>query len=131
VPIRPGSPMHNTVVIAVVDDDKAIRSALASLLRASGYRVQTYCGARAFLASTDLAQVHCLISDIQMPGMSGLELLEALRAQGLRIPVIFVTAHPDDVNTRVPEVVACLPKPFQADDLLSHIKQALSKTPPV
>lgn len=123
--------MHNTVVIAVVDDDEAIRSALRSLLRASGYRVQTYCSARAFLASTDLAQVHCLISDIQMPGMSGLELHEALRARGLRIPVIFVTAHPDDVNTRVPEVVACLPKPFQADDLLSHIKQALNKTPPV
>jgi FixJ family two-component response regulator len=131
VPIRPGSPMHNTVVIAVVDDDEAIRSALNSLLRASGYRVQTYCSARAFLESTDLDQVHCLISDIQMPGMSGLQLLEALHAQGWRIPVMFVTAHPDDVNTRVPGVVACLPKPFQVDDLLKHIDIALNRTKPV
>ncbi len=128
MPIRPESPMQNTVVIAVVDDDKAIRSALESLLRASGYRVQTYCAARAFLDSTDLDQVDCLISDIQMPGMSGLELHEALRTRGLRIPMIFVTAHPDDVNTRVPGVEACLPKPFQADDLLKHIDIALNRT---
>lgn len=131
MPIRPGSLMHNTVVIAVVDDDEAIRSALNSLLRASGYRVLSYSSACAFLQSTGPSQTHCLISDIQMPGMSGLQLNEALHAQGWRIPVIFVTAHPDDVNTRVPGVVACLPKPFQADDLLSHIKQALNRTPPV
>jgi FixJ family two-component response regulator len=123
--------MHNTVVIAVVDDNEAIRSALESLLRASGYRVRTFPDARTFLESTGPEQAHCLISDIQMPGMSGLQLNEALHAQGWRIPVIFVTAHPDDVNTRAPGVVACLPKPFQADDLLSHIKQALNRTPPV
>lgn len=131
MPIRPGSLMHNTVVIAVVDDDEAIRSALNSLLRASGYRVQTYCSARAFLESTDLDQVHCLISDIQMPGLSGPQLHETLHAQGWRIPVIFVSAHPGAMPTRTPDVIACLPKPFQPEDLLRHIKQALNKTPPV
>ncbi|MGF6488076.1 response regulator transcription factor [Pseudomonas frederiksbergensis] len=123
--------MHHKVVIAVVDDDEAIRSALDSLLRASGYQVFTYPGAQAFLESKGPAQTHCLVSDIQMPGMSGPQLHEALRGQGWRIPVIFVTAHPDEMNTRAPGVIACLPKPFQPEDLLNHIDIALNRTPPL
>ncbi|KII30770.1 chemotaxis protein CheY [Pseudomonas fluorescens] len=129
--MRPGSPMQHNVVIAVVDDDEAIRNALAGLLRAFGYQVATYPGARAFLESKGPAQTHCLISDIQMPGMNGPQLHAALRAQGWRIPVIFVTAHPDEFHTRVPGVIACLPKPFPPEDLLNYIDTALNQTPPV
>jgi FixJ family two-component response regulator len=119
--------MQHKVVIAVVDDDEAIRSALESLLRASGYQVLSYSGAQAFLNSEGPAQTHCLISDIQMPGVSGPRLHEALRAQGWRIPVIFVTAHPNEMHTRAPGVIACLPKPFSPDILLSHIDIALDR----
>ena len=127
MPIRPGSPMQHKVVIAVVDDDEAIRDALAGLLRAFGYQVFTYPGAQAFLESKSPAQTHCLISDIQMPGMSGPQLHEALRAQGWRIPVIFVTAHPEEFHTRAPGVIVCLPKPFPPDTLLNHIDFALNR----
>ncbi|VVN42287.1 response regulator transcription factor [Pseudomonas fluorescens] len=118
--------MHNTVVIAVVDDDEAIRSALESLLRASGYRVLSYPGAQAFLDSEGPAQTHCLISDIQMPGISGTQLYKELCAQGWRIPVIFVTADPDEMHTRAPGVIACLAKPCSPEILLSHIDTALN-----
>lgn len=126
MPIRPGSPMQQQLVIAVVDDDEAIRSALESLLRASGYRVLSYPGAQAFLESGGPAQTHCLISDIQMPGISGTQLYKELCAQGWRIPVIFVTAHPDDMHTRASGVIACLAKPCAPEILLSHIDTALN-----
>jgi len=131
MPIRPGSPMQHKVVIAVVDDDEAIRSALESLLRANGYRVLSYPGAQAFLESDGPAQTHCLISDIQMPGISGPQLHLALRAQGWRIPLIFVTAHADEIHTRAPGVIACLRKPFAPDILLSQIDIALNRTLPL
>jgi len=131
VPIRPGSPMQHKVVIAVVDDDEAIRRALESLLRASDYQVIGYSGGQAFLESEGPAQTHCLISDIQMPGMSGPQLHAALHAQGWRIPVIFVTARPDEMKNLPPGVNACLAKPFRAEDLLRHIDIALNQTPAV
>ena len=131
MPIRPGSPMQHKVVIAVVDDDEAIRSALESLLRASDYQVLGYPGGQAFLESEGPAQTHCLISDIQMPGMNGLQLHETLCAQGWRIPVIFVTARPDEMKNLPPGVIACLAKPFQPESLLRHIEIALNQTPPL
>jgi len=120
---------QHEVVIAVVDDDQAIRTALESLLRASGYQVLSYPGGQAFLESEALAQTHCLISDIHMPGMNGLQLHERLCAQGWRIPVIFVTALPSEIHTRAPGVIACLAKPFQPESLLRHIDIALNQTP--
>ncbi|EZP25689.1 response regulator transcription factor [Pseudomonas sp. RIT288] len=123
--------MQHKVVIAVVDDDEAIRSALESLLRASQYQVLGYPGGQAFLDAEGPAQTHCLISDIQMPGMSGLQLHETLCAQGWRIPVIFVTARPDEMKNRPPGVIACLAKPFRAEDLLRHIEIALNQTLPL
>ena len=131
MPIRPGSPMQHKVVIAVVDDDEAIRRALESLLRASDYQVLGYAGGQAFLESEGPAQTHCLISDIQMPGMSGPQLHAALHAQGWRIPVIFVTARPDEIKNLPPGVIACLAKPFRDEDLLRHIDLALNQTPAV
>ena len=117
--------MHKTHVIAVVDDDEAMRTSLSSLLRASGYQVFCYAAPADYLDSDGPAQTDCLISDIQMPGMGGLQMLDALRAQGWRMPVIFVSAHAGKMPNSVPGVIACLAKPFQAERLLACLEKAL------
>lgn len=120
--------LRNRAFIAVVDDDESLRTALEGLLRATGYQARTYDGARAFLDSDGPAQARCLICDIQMPGMCGVELYEALRARGLRIPVIFITAYPGEkprITSGMPGVIACLPKPFPAEQLLECVEAAL------
>ncbi|WP_077527031.1 response regulator transcription factor [Metapseudomonas resinovorans] len=116
-------------VIAVVDDDESIRTALESLLRSSGYQARTYSDALEFLDSSGPAEVHCLISDIQMPGMCGVELHEKLIAMGFRIPTIFITAYPGAIGSDTSGLVACLPKPFEADKLLNCIETALRERP--
>ncbi|MDR6957645.1 FixJ family two-component response regulator [Pseudomonas brassicacearum] len=115
---------RTTTTIAVVDDDESVRAALDSLLRSSGYSVRTYRSALEFLGANATAETHCLISDIQMPGMSGIELHERLSAMGLRIPTLFITAYPG-LGADTPGLVACLPKPCEADELLSCIETAL------
>ncbi|MCI0997162.1 response regulator [Pseudomonas sp. ICMP22404] len=116
--------------IAVVDDDEAVRAALKSLLRSSGYDVRTYGSALDFLDAAGPAGTNCLVSDIQMPGMSGVELHERLGAMGFRIPTIFITAYPGKAShlaANAPGLVACLPKPCEADRLLACIETALAQ----
>lgn len=116
------------MIIAIVDDDDSVRTALESLLRSSGYKVQTYCSALEFLNTNGPAQTHCLISDIQMPGMSGLELHKQLVAMGFHIPTIYITAYPEalpPLGTNTPALIACLPKPCDANKLLNYIETAL------
>ncbi|MBV4484513.1 response regulator [Pseudomonas sp. SWRI153] len=120
--------MHETYVIAVVDDDEAIRASLSSLLRACGYEVLSYAGPAQYLESEGPAQTHCLISDIQMPGMSGLQMHAQLRASGWCRPVIFVSAHQRDLpcaKSHAAGVIACLHKPFAADELLDCVAVAM------
>lgn len=120
--------MRNKAIIAIVDDDESLRIALEGLLRATGYLARTYGGAREFLDSEGPQLANCLISDIQMPGMCGVELYEALRSRGLNIPVIFMTAYPGErprISADMPGVIACLPKPFEAEQLLASIETAL------
>ncbi|TWC13420.1 MULTISPECIES: response regulator transcription factor [unclassified Pseudomonas] len=122
--------LRNTQTIAVVDDDESVRAALKSLLRSSGYAVRTYCSALDFLDNAGPAGTNCLVSDIQMPGMSGVELHERLGAMGFRIPTIFITAYPGKVSqlgVGTPGLIACLPKPCEADQLLECIETALSQ----
>jgi len=122
--------MRNKAIIAIVDDDESLRIALESLLRASGYLARTYGGAREFLDSEGPQLANCLISDIQMPGMCGVALYEALRNRGLNIPVIFMTAYPGErprISADMPGVIACLPKPFEAEQLLASIETALQQ----
>ncbi|AVU74613.1 response regulator [Pseudomonas sp. Fig-3] len=118
------TPKRNTATIAVVDDDESVRTALEGLLRSSGYQVQTYRNALAFLDANTLAETHCLISDIQMPGMSGVQLHEKLNAMGFQIPTIFITAYPH-LGADTPGLVACLPKPCEAGRLLGCIETAV------
>jgi FixJ family two-component response regulator len=119
--------MRDKATIAVVDDDESVRTALNSLLRSSGYEVRTYCGAMEFLVSKAPVQTHCLVCDIQMPGMSGIELHQHLLEQGWRIPTLFITAYPQ-LAANVPGLVACLPKPCDGNNLLACIDVALRQS---
>ncbi|MGJ7516990.1 response regulator transcription factor [Pseudomonas baetica] len=117
-------------MIAVVDNDESVRMALDSLLRSSGYKVQTYGGAREFLFSDGPGTTSCLISDIQMPDMDGIRMYEELATLGIHIPVIFITGNPDaqrQPGAPCREPIAFLPKPFSTDKLLNCIEIALKQ----
>lgn len=120
--------------IAIVDDDDAVRVGLSSLLRSYGYAAQAYDSAQALLAGTALDQFHCVITDLQMPGMSGIELLEQLRRDGSALPLILMTAFPEaSLRKRALQGGACcfLSKPFDADQLLRCLRQASGAEPSV
>ena len=120
--------MTADLTISVVDDEESIRNFLESLLRSMGYTVKPFASAESFLKSETLTGTDCLILDVRMPGMSGPELQRALKSQGLRVPIIFITAHCDsEVTARVmgDGAVDCLLKPFSEEDLLRAIHTAL------
>ena len=120
-------------IIAVIDDDDLVRTALASLLRSTGLAVATFAGAHELLHSPRLADAACLIIDLRMPGMSGLDLQSLLAAQGLRRPIVFITAHADaGVRERALAAGALchLSKPFAADERLRWIDAALAQAIP-
>ena len=114
--------------IAVVDDDESVREALMGLLRSAGFGAETYTSAEEFLRSGSLEETECLILDVRMPGIGGVELRRYLELAGHDIPVIFITAHGDD-STRAQalgaNVVEFLTKPFDDEALLEAIERAL------
>jgi FixJ family two-component response regulator len=115
-------------VISIVDDDESARSGTTRLVRSRGFVAHAFPSARAFLHSAQLAQTACLISDIQMPEMSGIQLYDALRARGHNMPIIFVTAFPDDkirAQALVRGAVCFLNKPFDGETLLRCLDTAL------
>jgi FixJ family two-component response regulator len=115
-------------LISVVDDDEAIRVSTTMLLRALGYIPYAFPSAHAFLHSEQLNKTACLISDVQMPGMSGVQLQDLLHARGMRIPVIFITAF-DDERVRAQAfgrgATCFLSKPFDGEALSRCLKIAL------
>ena len=114
--------------IAVVDDDASVRRALQRLLRAAGFAVETFATAREFLDSARWAQTACLVLDIHLPGMSGLELQEHLAVSGAPIPIVFITAHDDaTVRERASRAgaVGYLRKPFDQGTLIEAIGRAI------
>lgn len=127
--VSPGIKMFSTAVISVVDDDESVRTALGSLLRSHGYTVRMYPDALTFLASTGPRDTSCLISDIQMPGMSGIQMYEELFTRGITVPVIFITGYqgvPPRVSANAPQPVAYFPKPFSCGELMACIEETLS-----
>jgi FixJ family two-component response regulator len=105
----------DTPVISIVDDDDTVRAATESLVRSLGFKTRTFASAEAFLQSTSPRETRCLILDVQMPNMSGIELQTRLSELGFEIPIIFITAYPDEaVRRRAMEAgaVAFLLKPF-------------------
>ena len=117
-----------TKLVAIVDDDDSMRSALHGLLKAVGLHAQAFASAEEFLKSGQQHQVACLIADIRMPGMSGLELQAKLNAERCRIPTIFITAH-GDAKMRMQALragaVEFLAKPFNDEALLESVRGAL------
>ncbi len=122
--------MSGMPVIAIVDDDDALRSSLDDLIRSIGFETLGFGSAEAFLSSHQAREAACLILDVRMPGMSGLDLQRQIVAANWQIPIIFVTSHADDVaSTRALEAgaVAFLYKPFHEEELLNAIDAALKK----
>ena len=88
--------MSTLSVISVIDDDASVRAATNNLLRSHGYAVRTFASAEEFLQSAHLDDTSCVITDVQMPVMSGPELMTVMRGQGYLVPFIFITAFPDE-----------------------------------
>jgi FixJ family two-component response regulator len=116
-------------LISVIDDDEPFRVAMDSLLRARGYAVHTFASAAEFLRSPQLDEASCVITDVQMPGISGLELQILLRNQRRTVPIIFITAFPDEsVRVRASRdgAVCFLVKPSDASTLIRCVEEALA-----
>lgn len=117
-------------VISIIDDDLSVREALAGLMHAFGFDAAVFTSAGEFLHSARLHEMACLIVDVQMPGIGGLELQRRLLARGCRIPIIFITAFPD-AQTRARALqagaVCVLVKPFDHAELLACIHAALER----
>lgn len=117
-------------IVFVVDDDPSVREALSSLIRSVGLRVETFASAQDFLHHQRPEAAACLVLDVRMPGMSGLDLQRELANAGERIPIIFITGHGDipmTVFAMKAGAVEFLPKPFRDEDLLDAIRQALKR----
>jgi FixJ family two-component response regulator len=115
-------------VIAIVDDNQSVREALASLMNSLGYEALLYSSGDEFMDSAERSRTACLITDVNMPGMTGPQLHQRLVKSGERIPTIFVTAYPDEVVRRsaAQAGVDCyLTKPFREEDLLACVRSAL------
>ncbi len=116
-------------LIYVVDDDAAVRDSLTLLLRAVGLTGQAFSSATEFLQNYDPEQHGCLVADIRMPGMSGLDLQDELNRLGAHIPLIFITGHGDvpmAVDAMKSGALDFIEKPFRDQDLLDRVNQALS-----
>ncbi|MGA7762282.1 MAG: response regulator [Candidatus Binataceae bacterium] len=115
-------------LVAVVDDDESVRTAIGSLFRSMGSRTELFGGGEDFLSAPNLREFSCLVLDVQMPGMDGLELQLRLAAASHPIPIIFVTAYGDE-KTRARALrggaVSFLSKPFSEDALLEAVKSAI------
>lgn len=125
-PIRMGTTLPEAKLISIVDDDASVAKAMGSLVRSLGFEALTFHSAEDFLRCPRRQETACIICDVQMPGMSGLDLYEALSAQGSRIPIIFITAFSiDRVRLRTGSMVCVLHKPFQASDLVTCLRDAI------
>lgn len=122
--------MPQVPVISILDDDESVREATKGLVRSLGYKAVTFASAEEFLQSDRLRDTSCLISDVEMPGVSGVELQERLTAAGNRTPIVFITAFPDErIRARALAAGACgfLSKPFSDESLIGCLNEALAR----
>jgi FixJ family two-component response regulator len=121
------APLRPIKMISIVDDDSFVRDAIKSVLRSAGYIAVTFASAEEFLQSEQIAATSCLISDVQMSGLSGVELQTLLLARGYQMPMIFVTASVEE-KTRVRALtagaMAFLTKPFDVERLIEYVHRA-------
>ena len=122
--------MNDTPTVFVVDDDDLIRTTLQSCVESIGLAVETYASPMAFLEKCDGSRSGCLILDVRMPGMSGLQLQEALQAKGITLPIIFLTGHgdvPNAVRAMRQGAVDFMEKPFNVQALLDLIQKSVER----
>src|SRR5450432_4192625 len=123
--------MRSAPLISIVDDDEAIREATKGLVRSLGYEAATFASAEEFLQSDSVANTSCLITDVQMPGLSGIDLQQGLIVRGIQMPTIFITAFPEE-RTRQRALTAgafgYLGKPFSEESLVSCLDKALGRS---
>ena len=115
-------------MISIIDDDPFVRAATDGLVRSLGYRAATFASAEDYLQSDRVNDTSCVITDVQMPGLSGVELQSVLHARGNCTPMIFITAFPEEkVRRRVlaAGAIGFLSKPFDEDHLIEHLQTAL------
>jgi len=130
-PRNPTRSLAGTPLISIVDDDDSVRVALKSLIDSVGFRAEVFGSGEEFLSSPYVSQTDCLIADVRMPGMSGLELQDRLNAANLSIPVVFISAHDDGeacARGLRAGAVDFLKKPFSEDALLGAISAGLDKS---
>ncbi len=122
--------MRSATLISIVDDDESIREATKGLVRSLGYQAETFSSAEEFLKSACIDSTSCLIADVQMPGLSGIDLQRSLIARGSRMPTIFITAFPEE-STRARAMKAgaagFLAKPFSEESLVKCLDNALGR----
>jgi FixJ family two-component response regulator len=119
--------MSEAPLISIVDDDALARDGIGELVESLGYRAVTFNSAENFLQSGVIAETTCLITDLQMPGLNGLELQEALRSQGYQTPVILITAYPNEKHRKRAldnGAVGFLSKPFEDEALIECLTAA-------
>ena len=121
---------NSQFIVMIVDDDESMRRAARRLIKSSGFAVETFASAEDFLASGRVDATACLVLDVQMPGLNGLELQSRLIAERYQIPIVFITAYNDE-NAREQALragaVGYLVKPFEEADLLTGINLALQR----
>ena len=116
-------------MVALIDDDRSVLRALKDLMEAAGVSAQSFGSAEEFLEAHHRSPIACLVADIRLPGMSGLELQALLKAEGSPVPIIFITAHSDGhvrMQAMTAGAVECLSKPFDDDVLLETVRAALT-----
>jgi FixJ family two-component response regulator len=121
----------NRPLVAVVDDDESVRESLPDLLREFGFAVQSFSSAEEFLASGEMDQTKCLVLDVVMPGMTGLELQKELKVRGRNTPVIFITAQKDEglrARALAQGAVELLVKPFSDTALLAALRAVFPRS---
>ena len=121
---------ESDAIIAIVDDDASAREGLQSLIRSAGWRVETFVSAQEFLGRRGAEAPSCLILDLQLPGLSGLDLQERMAEVGLAIPIVFLTGHgdiPASVQAMKAGAVEFLTKPLDEQKLLQAIQEALER----
>ena len=125
--------MSSRPLVAIVDDDQSHRDATSNLLQAAGFSTATFADAETYLRSEGLPRADCLVADMRMPGMSGLQLYQHLVASGDPIPTVLVTAYASDATrarARQAGIVCCLAKPFAPEELLECVRGALGRATP-
>jgi FixJ family two-component response regulator len=123
--------MRSVVLISIVDDDESTRESTKGLVRSLGYQAATFASAEEFLQSGILDGTACLITDVHMPGLSGIDLQRGLIAQGAQLPTIFITAFPEEetrVRAMTAGAVGYLSKPFREESLLECLDRALGRS---